>query len=92
MDFEISYTLVPKETHVRKLVGTCPGLLNKSYYSKTNNHLFTLQNSRLILIKVMVELLVKVLILMRVMCGIGTREYLLITQLKYWNYVTKCLG
>ena len=81
--------IVPKESH------GCPGLHNKSSFSKTNNHLFSLQNCRLILIRVMVEYLVKVLILMRVMCGtrvmllcFGTREYLLSTQQRKYS---KCL-
>ena len=51
-------------------------------FSKTNHHLFSLQKCRLILIRVMGDHLVKVLILIRVMCGtrvtllsFGTREY-----------------
>ena len=36
---------------------------------KKNRHLFSLQNSRLILMRVMGEHLVKVMGLMRVMCG-----------------------
>ena len=59
--------------------------MSTQYYlfSKTNHHLFSLQKCRLVLIRVMGDHLVKVLGLMRVMCGtrvtllsFGTREYM----------------
>ena len=75
-DSTLGVCIVPKESH------GCTGLHSRAISSKTNHHLFSLQNSRLILMRVMGEHLVKVMGLMRVMCGtrvtllsFGTREY-----------------
>ena len=76
-DSTLGLCIVPKESH------GCTGLHSRAISSKTNHHLFSLQKCRLILIRVMGDHLVKVLILIRVMCGtrvtllsFGTREYI----------------
>ena len=76
-DSTLGLCIVPKESH------GCTGLHSRAISSKTNHHLFSLQKCRLILIRVMGDHLVKVLILIRVMCGtrvtllsFGTREYM----------------
>ena len=85
------YSLVPKEGHdytldlcsMPKESHGCTGLHSRAIPSKTNHALLSFQNCRRILIRVIGEDEVKVLFLMRVMCGtrvtllsFGTREYL----------------